>query len=185
MKKINKIALVGTKVVEICHWVALGIMAAATLCALIVPQYIKYFAEFEICNECGVLFDTYGFVVKAEVVNGNVDMLTFGLYGIGTVIIFGIMAMIFNRLHLIIDKSNGSTPFQEVNVKNFKLVGYLAIAIPAVSLLMSIIIRLVIGSEAAELSSGLDGIIIGLTVLCFTEYIAHGVKIEEDVEGLV
>ena len=38
MKSINKIAKVVTKVLEVFHWVAVALMAAATVCSIVAPK---------------------------------------------------------------------------------------------------------------------------------------------------
>lgn len=40
MKGINNIAKIITKIVEVFHWVGVGIMAVATVCALAAPQWV-------------------------------------------------------------------------------------------------------------------------------------------------
>ena len=64
-------------------------------------------------------------------------------------------------------------------------IGIFSISIPVVGLIMSIIIRLIVGVEAAETSVNLSGFIMGIIVLCLTQYFTHGADIEKDVDGLV
>lgn len=64
-------------------------------------------------------------------------------------------------------------------------VGYFSIAVPVVGMIMSIISRIVIGVEVAEISNSFEGFIIGIVVLCITQFFAHGVEIEKDVDGLL
>ena len=93
--------------------------------------------------------------------------------------------MIFRNLHLIIKKSEGRTPFQPDNVRMFREIGIFSIAVPAVGLIMSIIARIVIGVEVAEISNSFEGFVIGIVVLCITQFFAHGIEIEKDVDGLL
>ena len=65
------------------------------------------------------------------------------------------------------------------------LIGIFAIAIPVIGLFVSFIARLVIGSEATEISIDMSGIFMGIIVLCLTQFFAHGVELENDVDGLL
>ena len=103
----------------------------------------------------------------------------------GAVLILALMAMIFRNLNLIIKKSEGTTPFQPDNVRMFREIGIFSIAVPVVGLIMSIITRLVLGAEAAEVSNNFSGLVIGIVVLCITQFFAHGIELEKDVDGLL
>ena len=50
---------------------------------------------------------------------------------------------------------------------------------------MSVIARIVLGAEAAEISANLGGLVIGIVILTFTEYFVRGIELERDVDGLV
>ena len=185
MKKINKLAKVVTKVVEIFHWVAVALMAAATVCSVAAPSWVGYFVGFDAKECCGANLSIYGFEINAVVTDGKVNMTAFLLFGIGAILILALMAMIFRNLNLIIKKSEGTTPFQADNVRMFREIGIFSIAVPVVGLIMSIIARIVLGAEAAEVSNSFEGLVIGIVVLCITQFFAHGIEIEKDVDGLV
>ena len=92
MAGIPKIAKVVTKVVEIFHWVGTALMAAATVCALVSPAWVKYFVSFEAKECCGAELEVYSFSIRAAVENGKVDMTAFVLFGIGATLILALMA---------------------------------------------------------------------------------------------
>ena len=160
-------------------------MAAAAVCSLAAPEWVGYFVGFDAKECCGANLAIYGFEVNAPVVNGNVDMTTFFLFGIGAVIILALMAMVFRNLHLIFKKSENATPFQKDNIRMLKEIGIFSIAVPVVGFIMSIVTRLVIGSDAAEISISQSGIFMGIIVLCLTQYFIHGAELEKDVDGLL
>ena len=64
-------------------------------------------------------------------------------------------------------------------------IGVFAIAVPVIGLMMSVIIRLVIGVEAVETSIDMSGLFMGIIVLCLTQFFVHGAELEEDVDGLL
>ena len=184
MKGIDKIAKVVTKIVEICHWVATGLMAAATLCAAFAPKFIGYFISFDAKECCGAELSVYGFELTARVVDGGVDKGAFIVFGIGATLILALMAMIFRNLNIFIKKSIGTTPFQKDNVRLLREIGIFSIATPIVGFIMSTVARIALGA-GVEASNSLSGFIIGIVVLCVTEFFAEGIKLEEDVDGLV
>lgn len=189
MKSLNNfiagLAKVVTKIVEICHWVAVALMAAATVCSVAAPSAVNYFVGFDAKECCGVELAVYGFEINAQVTNGQVDMTAFLMFGISAVLILSLMAMVFRNLHLIIKKSEGTTPFQPDNVRMLREVGIFAISVPLVGYAMSIITRIVLGVDNAEIAVSYSGFVIGLVVLCMTQYFARGIELENDVDGLL
>lgn len=184
MKKI-KVGRIIAKILEIFHWVGTGLMAAATVCSLAAPQWVGYFVGFDTKECCGANLTVYGFEVNAPVANGNVDMTTFFLFGIGATVILALMAMVFRNLSLVFKKSENSTPFQKDNIRMMKEIGVFSIAIPVIGLVMSVIARIVIGVEAAEISVSQSGIVMGIIVLCLTQFFVYGAELEKDVDGLL
>lgn len=185
MKGIAVAARIVTKILEVFHWVGAALMAAATVCAAVAPQFVGYFVGLDAKECCGAELEVYSFEVQAAVTNGNVDMKTFLLFGIGAVIILALMAMVFRNMYLIFKKTENNTPFQKDNVRMMKEIGIFSIAVPVVGFIMSIIIRLAVGVENAELSLNMGGIFMGIVVLCLTQYFIHGAELEQEVEGLL
>lgn len=189
MKQFNEFiartAKIVTKIVEVFHWVGVALMAAAAVCSIIAPSAVEYFVGFDAKECCGAELAVYGFEINAPVVNGQVDMTAFLMFGISAVIILSFMAMVFRNLHLIIKNSEGTTPFQPDNVRMLREVGIFAISVPVVGYIMSIITRIVLGVDTAEISNNLSGFVIGIVVLCMTQFFARGIELENDVDGLV
>ena len=184
-KFIGNMAKVVTKIVEIFHWVAVALMTAATVCSVVAPSWVKYLVGFDAKECCGANLSIYGFEINAKVTDGQVDMTAFLMFGIGAILILALMAMIFRNLNLIIKKSEGTTPFQHDNVRMFREIGIFSIAVPVVGLIMSVVTRLVLGAEVAEVSGNFSGLVIGIVVLCITQFFAHGIELERDVDGLL
>ena len=185
MKRINKLGKVITKILEVFHWVGAALMLAATICSIAAPDWVGYFVGFDAKDCCGANLEVYGFEVNAPVIDGNVDMTSFLLFGIGAIIILAVMAMVFRNLHLIFKKSENATPFQKDNIRMMREIGSFAIAVPVIGLIMSVIIRLITGVETAEISIDMGGIFMGIIVLCITQFFVHGVELEKDVDGLL
>lgn len=185
MKSIGKVAVIGTKILEVFHWVGAVLMAAAAVCSVVAPAYIGYFVGFDARECCGAELEVYGFEVWAAVTDGAVDLTAFLLFGLGAVMILVLMAMVFRNLHLIFRNSENATPFQLENIRRMKEIGVFSIAVPVVGFIMSVLIRLIIGVENAEIRIDLGGIFMGVIVFCLTQYFAHGAKLEQDVDGLL
>ena len=185
MKGINKLGKIITKILEVFHWVGAALLLAATICSVAAPNWVKYFVDIDAKECCGANLEVYGFEVNAPVVNGNTDMTSFMLFGIGGIIILAVMAMVFRNLHLIFKKSENGTPFQKDNIRMMKEIGIFSIAVPVIGFIMSIIVRLVTGVETAEISIDMGGIFMGIIVLCLTQYFVHGANLEKDVDGLL
>ena len=185
MKGLNKLGKVITKILEVFHWIGAALMATAAVCSVVAPAWVKYFVGFDAKDCCGADLEVYGFEVNAPVVNGETDMVSFMLFGIGAVIILAMMAMVFRNLHLIFKKSENATPFHEDTIRKMREIGVFAIAVPVIGLIMSVIIRLLIGVEAVETSIDMSGLFMGIIVLCLTQFFVHCAELEEDVDGLL
>ena len=189
MKGINKLGKVITKILEVFHWVGTALMLAATICSVAAPDWVKYFVGLDAKDCCGANLEVYGFEVNAPVVNGNIDMTYFLLFGITTIILLSVMAMIFRNLHLIFKKSENASPFQKDNVRMMKEIGYFSISIPVIGLFMSfvcdLVLHLALDAEVVETSVNMSGIFMGIIVLCLTQFFVHGAELEKDVDGLL
>ena len=185
MKKLNTLGKVITKIIEVFQWVGVALMLAATVCSIAAPDFVGYFVGFDAKECCGANLEVYGFEVNAPVVDGKIDTTTFVIFGIGAMLILALVAMVFRNLNQIFKKSENTTPFQKDNVRLIREIGIFTIAIPILGLLVSFIARLVIGTEAAEMSIDLSGVFMGIIVLCLTQFFAHGVELENDVDGLL
>lgn len=185
MNGLNTAGKVITKILEVFHWVGAALLIAATVCAAAAPDFLGYFVSFDAKECCGANLSVYGFDITAPVKSGRVDTASFIIFGIGATAILALMAMIFRNLSQIFKKSENATPFQKDNVRLIREVGIFSIIIPIVGFIMSVIARLVTGSEATEISVDMGGIAMGIIVLSFTQFFAHGVELENDVDGLL
>lgn len=178
-------AKIVTKIAEVFHWVGVALMLAATVCSLAAPSFINLFVGYEAKECCGAELAVYGFEINAPVTNGQADMTAVFLFGISAVLILSLMAMIYRNLNLIIKRSEGATPFQSDNVRMLREIGIFAISVPIVGFIMSIVSRIVLGVEVAAISNNYSGLVIGLVVLCITQFFAQGLELENDVDGLL
>ena len=184
MKKLNRVVKIIAKILEISHWVAAGLMVAAAVCSAAASPLLGQFINV---NTLGTEAEVsvYGFEVTMANSAGEVSMTTLLLFAIGAVIIYALVAMIFRNIYLIIKKSESETPFNKDNIRMLREIGIFSIAMPVIGLIMSTIIRLVVGVDAVEASVNLSGFIMGIIVLCLTQFFAYGAALEKDVDGLL
>ena len=181
MKVVNKITKVVAKILEVCHWVGAALMVAVAICAGVGSKdALKHFADVGSLD--GETISAYGFEVSL------VNMKALMMFAIGAVIIFILVAMIFRNIYLIMKKSEGTTPFQKDNVRMVREIGIFSIAIPVVGFIMTVITRLVLGVDvidAFDTSVNYSGFVTGIIMLSLSQIFAYGVKLEEDVDGIV
>ena len=84
------------------------------------------------------------------------------LYFAAAVVLPSLMAMIFRNLYLIIKRSESSTVFQADNIRMLREIGIFAISIPLAGLALSIVCRLILGTDTVETSVRLYGFSMGL-----------------------
>lgn len=180
MKKINKLALVMSKVIEVLHWFAVAAMGLLLGTALFRPE-----AAEELWKE--------GYITNAEVYSFSMSGAGEGypgrwavILGIAAgVVILSLMAMVFRNAHLILKKSGQSTPFQPDIIRMLHEIGIFYLSVPLIGLAASPLIRLLAGVDGVELSVDLGGLMTGLLVLCLTQFFAHGMELERDLDGLM
>lgn len=185
MERMFKLGRIVTKIVEVFHWVGSALMAAATVCSLAAPAWVKYFVGFDAKDCCGANLEVYGFEVNAPVSGGNTDMTAFFLFGIGATLILIVMAMVFRNLSLIFAKTESGSLFQKDTIRMMREIGIFSIAVPIIGMFMSFILRLVVGVDVIENSMDMSGIFMGIVVLCLTQFFVRGAELEKEVDGLL
>ena len=184
MKGLNKCVKIITKILEVFHWVGAGLMVGVAVCSAVAPQWLGRFMDVDGLEAEGEI-SVYGFEATVANAAGEINTTTLLLFAIGAVILFCLVAMISRNVYLMVKRSETESPFNKDNVRMLKEIGIFSIAIPVVGLIMSIIIRLVVGVDAVELSVNMYGLVMGLIVLCLTQFFAYGEELEKDVDGLL
>lgn len=179
--KFNKATIIITKILEVTHWVGTALLLAAAICALVFPAGLDYLIDV---GE-NVTIDSYTFEASIMGADGNIHLGALSVYAFGAAVCMALVAMIFRNLNLIVKKSEEESHFAKDNVRMMKEIGIFSIAMPVVSLITSIIFRIVIGVEVAEIVVNAEGIVMGIIVLCLTQFFARGAELEEEVEGLL
>lgn len=187
MKNISKTTAIVAKIVEVWHWVGVAAMALVLILSFAVRDAVidAFNTVFTHNQSAGTSFSMYDFdlVVISENANINLSGLRIGF--VCGIILLAIWAMVFRNFYLI--AKNTMKPecsfFCKDNLRMIKEIGIFAIASPVVSLIFSILARVILGH--AEIAVSLNGFIIGLVVLFLTQFFAKGAELETEVEGLI
>lgn len=181
MKALNKVTRILARILEIAHIVGACIMAVMLVCCIFVPNMPEEMIAGNPSGENAI----YGFHFTLTGVDGAVDRASMIVFAVTAVILFGMMALVFHSVYKIIRNSEGGTPFLPDNIRLLRRVGYLAIGVPVVGIVMSIVGRLIVGPEFAESSVDFGGVFMGLLVLWLTQAFTRGAELERDAEGLI
>lgn len=188
-KNINKITKVVSKFFEILFFLSFLVMIAASVLSFVIPEKFGNFLLESVGN--GTIA-TNGFEIAIADKNGNLISAAVKLFVFAGIFTMPCMAMIFRNIYLIIKTCEGKTwfskgkmPFQKDVVRMVREIGIFSIMIPVIGFVMSLIARLLIGVDSCETSVQIVGVAMGIAMICFSEIFAYGIKLEEEVEGLV
>ena len=186
-EKLNKAAVVLTKIIEVFHWVAVGLLSASLIVYFLNDNLLKYLmdvgnGEFAVSGySVNVLSESGDLIAGAFV-----PALTAGI------IVCGLTAMIFRNIYLIFKTTNGktkfskgTTPFQPENVRMLREIGIFALLIPAVEFICDVITKIIVGVDFVESSISITGIVLGIAVLCLSQFFVYGMELQRDSDGLL
>ena len=191
VKKLNLLALIVSKFLEILHWLAAALMLCLLALCLAAPNWLSDLLA-QGAQRFGRELTTYGFTLTVAGADGSVNLAAVALYTVGAISILSLMAMVFRNVYLIFRTAKGKTwfakgdtPFQKDIVRMVREIGIFYLAVPIVSLLMSVVAVLVLGADAAEPSVNFEGVVTGILLLCLSQVFAYGAQLERDVDGLL
>lgn len=188
-EKLNKVTKIIAKIFEILFFLSAITMIVATILSFAKTQKFGNFLLGQVGN--GTIA-TNGFEIMIQDANGNLIPGAVRIFCFAGIFTMLCMMMIFRNIYLIIKTcegktwfSKGKTPFQKDVVRMVREIGIFSIMIPLIGFLMSLIARLILGVDFCETSVQIVGIVMGLAMICFSQIFSYGVKLEEEVEGLV
>lgn len=142
--------------------------------------------------EAGQTLSVHGFSILISNPDGTLNYTAMIIFLLTGAMVMTLMAWVFRNVNLILHTtqgltkfSQGATPFQKDNVRMVREIGFFFIAITVVEFGMSAVAVMAVGLEAAELSVGMENIVVALLMLCLSQVFALGTKMQEDVDGLV
>ena len=189
MSKLNKVVIIVSKIAEVFCWIACAFMIAMiVVTATGHPNLLDYLGDV---RDSSVLTNGGFELVLGDMAPGQTGS-AYMIFFVTVLITSALMAMIFRNVYLAFKTaegktkfSKGRTPFQPDIVRMIRNVGILSIVIPVVEIIMTIIARVILGDAGIESSLNLNGILIGIVVLCLSQFFAYGTQLQEDNDGLV
>lgn len=178
-----------SKFFEIVFFVSSILMVISAVLSFARPHLL---ASFLLANIDNGTIATNGFQIMIEAPNGEPILGAVRIFTFAGIFTMLCMAMIFRNIYLIIKTcegrtwfSKGKTPFQKDVVRMVREIGIFSIMIPMTGLVLSLIARISLGSDFCETSVQIVGIAMGIAMICFSRIFAYGIKLEEEVEGLI
>lgn len=188
MKSVNRAAVILTKILEVLHWFAAVAMVFVFIASTVAADWLEEILQ-KGSETLGSSLITYGFEMNVFHSDGKINMTAILLFSICAIIILSLMAMVFRNVNLILKTtlgktkfSKGQTPFQKDNTRMVREIGIFFISVPIVSLIMSVIVRAVLGVDYAEISVDFQSLIIGIIVLCLSQSFAYGNELQQQAD---
>ncbi|MCR5846166.1 MAG: hypothetical protein K6G78_06315 [bacterium] len=188
MNGLNTASRIIAKIGEVIYW----IIAAAMIPCIIATATGKMNLgdAIEILSDGSAIdLAASGFSIETTAVSISATELM--IFFITLLITAVLMAMIFRNVYLIFKtaigktkRSIGPTPFQPETVRMTREIGYFAIAIPLIQLVISIIAGFAFGGTL-EMSVDLGTVAFGIIVLCLSQFFTYGMQLQQEVDGLV
>lgn len=189
MKKLNSAVTIMSKVIEIMFWLGSIIFLIIGIASIALKDDLSKFVA-EAAPDPTISFSGFDILIFDQQANLIPEALT--LLCVVSIPAAILMAMIFRNIYLIFRTtqgktkfSRGTTPFQKDNIRMVREIGIFAIAIPVTEFVISIVGQLIIGNTALETSLQLDNIVMGLVILCLSQFFAYGTQLQNDVDGLI
>ena len=184
MADIEKITKIVTMVLQILFVIGAVGSIITGIVYIVADLPADKLLDNSIVSNCGMVIASYGLPTdKAFDVEGTA-MIFSG-------VIYGLMAMIVRNINLIVRTaeggtwfSQGSTPFQEDNVRMIREIGIFCIAITIVGFIGTMVAQLVAGTDI-ETSSTLLPLIIGVVVIFLSKIFEYGKGLQEAEDGLI
>lgn len=187
MESLTKFATMLTKLFEIGY----SIGAVAMTVGLVL-----FLVDRDLFHNALVLpgeeISVHGFSIALANPDSTINGTALIIFLLAGAMILELMAWVFRNVNLILRTtqgltkfSQGKTPFQKDNVRMMREIGIFFFSITVVELAFSGLAVLLLGSETAEVSADLGGIVMGVLMLCLSQCFALGMQMQSDVDGLV
>ena len=184
MADINKITKILSKVLAIiCVAGAVGMLILGIVCFVITDLPKGMITDRTLVNTCGMVISAVGLPAdKAPYIMGTAYVVS--------AIIYGLLAMIFRNVNLIVETaeggtwfSKGKTPFQDDNIRMVREIGIFCIAIFFIGWIGTIIATLIY--DNVETGNSLFVLIIGIIVICLSKMFEYGKELQDAEDGLI
>ena len=186
MKGKAKAGYVLARIFEVIMWIGAAAMALSFLLGIAAPGAVAEAVDAGAAERKLTMVMTPGALGRMDITgpDGTLRLGLYLLYTAAGAAELALTASVFRRIWQIIRMSWGSTPFQRPVVKKVRQIGWLFIAAPLVTVAVSLAGFVSFWPEYSFVVD-VSGIITGVIVLALSQIFAYGVKLEDDVEGLL
>ncbi|MBE5801575.1 MAG: DUF2975 domain-containing protein [Clostridiales bacterium] len=174
-----KFGKTASKVIEIICWVGAAIILMTAVASIFNIEWTVQ----NLMPETSITMNGFEINVNDPDSSATFGALLTALFG--GVIGIAVMALIFRNMYNVLKTAESGSPFQPENVKRIETIGWMSIAMPVIAFVTSVLVKLLGGPDALEVSFSLSGVIMGVLVLILSQFFARGVELENDVDGLV
>ena len=189
MADIYKITEVISKIIHIvCIIGAVGtLIGGVALIALDGSDLVK---DDNIFEDDDHIVDACGMIVSTAFVSADEQYKATGAALIVCAVLYGLLAMVFRNIYLIVRTarggtwfSKGETPFQDDNIRMVREIGIFLIAMYIVQLVGTGIVHLV--ASNVESSTSMLVLFLGIVMICLSKIFEYGKSLEDNQEGLI
>ena len=186
MKGKAKAGYVLARIAEVLMWAAAAAMLLSFLIGIAAPDTVEEIFGVGAGDRKLTMALVPGALDRMDITgpDGELVMGSYMLHAVAGAIELALTALIFRRIWQIIKLSWASTPFQRPVVDKVKQIGWLFIASPLVTVAVSLVNFVIIWPKLS-FTVDASGIITGVIMLALSQIFAYGVKLEDDVEGLL
>lgn len=177
-QKLLKFGKTATRIIEIICWAGVAITLICAIAGIIDTAFV----ENHLIADASITVNG----VQIATADGSHD---FSMAAVLAALLGGcaalvLIALMFRNLYHVLASAETGSPFQPANVQRLERIGWLAIAVPVITLVLSVVFRL-LGVDEVELSFSLTDLIMGVLVLILSRFFAYGVSLQNDVDGMV
>lgn len=190
MKGKAKAGYIFIRVLEALHWLGAALCLGMAVCLAVAPDWFSSLPGMSYEPEGEALYYQmvqYGFLGGLNMVATSLTGFDTGLQALmmaGDAVTSVLGALTFRRIGEVIKVCQAGTPFQKPVVRKVRQIGWLVIAVPLVTVAVSFL-SYVLCWPGYTFQVDVSGIITGVIVLALAQIFAYGVKLEDDVEGLL
>ena len=177
-KKTNilNIGKIVSKILEIICWMGVAALLFSAVAGIFNPEWMTQ----NMIADGGLTMNG----VEMQI-NQNASLASVIIVLLGGVIGFVTLALLFHNMHKVLTRAMQGEYFTAGNITRIERIGWLSILMPVIGFVTSVLAKIFGGPDALEISVDLTGIVMGILVVCLSQFFAHGVKLENDVDGLV
>lgn len=180
----TKAAIVVTKIIEVLYIIASAALLLGIILVLTGRTSLMVEPGRPISVEIwGMTFAPSNVELYAP--GGEVNLAGLVICMVYGSVIAGLFALGFHNIHKVLSRSQEETPFRWDNVRLLRRSGFLFLGTIIVESVFGLIALIFTRYMSISIDMELNGVIIGILVLCLSQIFAQGVQMQEDIDGLV